>query len=111
MYFLFFTCKVKCSAAALDVVNWQNTYSMTIAVKDVVKLYKVMKCEKKLYWEIINFSISHDHSSVRIYGHYTVIDRDKTTFYCHSIHKFDFMTSDDKDKWVAYKFIKNVYDV
>ncbi len=111
MYFLFLTCKVKCSAAALDVADWQNTHSMTIAVKGVVKLYKAVKHEKKLYWKIIDFSISYDHSSVRIYGHYTVINRDKTTFYCHSIHKFDFTALDDKDKWTAYKFIKNVYDV
>jgi hypothetical protein len=48
---------------------------------------------------------------VRIYGHYAVIEEDKTTFYRHPIHTFDFTALDGKDKWTAYKFTKNVYDV
>ena len=44
-----------------------------------------MKREKELDREILAFSISHDHTSVRIYGHYPVIKGDKTTFYRHPI--------------------------
>lgn len=67
--------------------------------------------QKELHREILAFSISHDHSSVRIYGHYAVIEEDKTTFYRHPIHDFGFTALDGKDKWTAYKFSKNVYDV
>ena len=111
MYFPFLTCEVKCGAAALDIADRQNAHSMTIAVRGVVELYKAVKREKELSREILAFSISHDHSAVRIYGHYAVIDKGETTFYRHPIKKFDFTSEEGADKWTAYKFTKNVYDV
>ncbi|KAL9616322.1 MAG: hypothetical protein Q9160_008801 [Pyrenula sp. 1 TL-2023] len=110
MYFPFLTCEVKCGAAALDVADRQNAHSMTVAVKGVVELFKAVNREKELHREILAFSISHDHTSVRIYGHYPVIEGDKTIFYRHPIHKFDFTTLDGKEKWTAYRFTKNIYD-
>jgi len=111
MYFPFLTCEVKCGAAALDVADRQNAHSMTIAVRGIVELFKLVKREKELHREILAFSISHDHRAVRIYGHYPVTDRDKTTFYRHSIREFSFTELEGKEKWSAYKFTKNVYDV
>jgi hypothetical protein len=110
MYFPFLTCEVKCGAAALDVADRQNAHSMTVAVRGIVELYKAVKREKELHREILAFSISHDHRSVRIYGHYAIIDRDKTTFYRHPIHEFSFTALDGKEKWTAYQFTKNVFD-
>ncbi|KAH9204182.1 hypothetical protein DL95DRAFT_439396 [Leptodontidium sp. 2 PMI_412] len=78
IYFLFLTYEVKCSAIALNIIDRQNVHSITIAR------------EKELYREILAFSISHDYSTVRIYGYYPIIDRNKTTFYRHPIRKFDF---------------------
>jgi hypothetical protein len=111
MYFPFLTCEVKCGATALDIADRQNAHSMTIAVKGIVELFRVVKREKELHQEILAFSISHDHSSVRIYGHYPIVNENKTTFYRHPIYKFDFTTMEGKEKWTAYKFTKNVYDV
>jgi hypothetical protein len=111
MYFPFLTCEVKCGASALDVADRQNAHSMTVAVRGVVELFRLAEREKELYREIIAFSISHDHATVRIYGHYPIIDGNKTTFYRHPIHKFDFTALEGKEKWTAYKFTKNVYDV
>lgn len=50
---------------------------MTLAVRGVVELFKVVKRLKELNREILGFSISHDHCSVRIYGHYPIIDGEK----------------------------------
>ncbi|KAK0264025.1 hypothetical protein LTR91_022791 [Friedmanniomyces endolithicus] len=111
MYFPFLTCEVKCGAAALDVADRQNAHSMTLAVRGVVELFRLAKREKEVDREILAFSISHDHSTVRIYGHYPVIEGKNTTFYRHPIRKFDFTEQDGKEKWTAYKFTKNVYDV
>ena len=111
MYFPFLTCEVKCGAAALDIADRQNAYSMTLAVRGIVEFFKLVKREKELHREILAFSISHDHRAVRIYGHYPVIDGDKATFYRHPIHTFDFTSLDGKEKWTAYKFTKNVYDL
>ena len=110
MYFPFFTCEVKCGAAALDIADRQNAHSMTVAVRALVELFRSVKREKELDREILAFSISHDHRFVRIYGHYPVIEGDKTTFYRHSIHEFSFTALDGKEKWTTYKFTKNVYD-
>jgi len=47
---------------------------------------------------------------VRIYGYYPMINRNKITFYRYSIHKFNFIKLDSKEKWTAYKFTKNIYN-
>jgi len=49
MYFPFLTCEVKCSTAALDVTDRQNAHSMTLVVRGVVKLFRLIKREKELY--------------------------------------------------------------
>lgn len=109
--FPFLTCEVKCGAAALDVADRQNAHSMTLAVRAVVELFRLVKREKELNREIIAFSISHDYRSVRIYGHYAVIEETKTTFYRHPIRTFDFTELEGKDKWTANKFIQRIYRV
>lgn len=111
MFFPFFTYEVKCGAAALDVTDHQNAYSITVTVKGIIKLFKAVKREKELHQKILAFSISHDYRSVRIYGHYVVIKEEKTTFYRHPIHEFSFTALDGKEKWTSYKFTKNVYDI
>lgn len=111
MYFLFFTCEVKCDAAGLDVADRQNANNMTLAVRGVVELFRLVKCEGQLHQKTLAFSILHDNKVVRIFGHYPIIDRDKTTFYRHLIKKFDFTSEEGKDKWTAYRFTKNIYNI
>jgi hypothetical protein len=111
MYFPFLTCEVKCSAAALDFADRQNAHSMTLAVRATVELFRLAGRETEIHREILAFSISHDHKSVRLYGHYPVIDGKDTKYYRHPIHGFSFTDLDGKEKWTAYKFTKNVYDV
>jgi hypothetical protein len=82
-----------------------------MAVRGVVELFRLVKREQELHREILAFSISHDHRTVRIYGHYPIIKGDETTFYRHPIHTFDFTALDGREKWTAYKFTKNVYDM
>ncbi|KAI9708412.1 MAG: hypothetical protein M1828_002993 [Chrysothrix sp. TS-e1954] len=110
IYFPFFTCEVKCGAAALDFADRQNAQSMSVALRAFVVLFRYVKREKKLDREILAFSVSHDHRSVRIYGHYPVIEGDKTSFYRHPLREFSFTEQDGKEKWTTYKFVKNVYD-
>ena len=111
MYFPFLTYEVKCSAAALDIADRQNAHSMTLAVRAIVELFRYVGREKELDREILAFSISHDHRAVRIYGYYAVIEGKSQKYYRHPIHTFDFTALDGKDKWTAYKFTKNVYEI
>ncbi|EFW16561.1 conserved hypothetical protein [Coccidioides posadasii str. Silveira] len=110
MYFPFLTSEVK-GTTALDIADRQNAHSMTIAVRGVVELFKLVGREEEVNREILAFSISHDHRTVRIYGHYAVIEGNKTSFYRHPIKTFDLTSEEGKDKWSAYKFTKNVYDM
>lgn len=110
MYFPFFTCEVKCGAAALDVADRQNAHSMTVAVKGVFELFRAVKREKEVDRKILAFSISHDDETVKMYGHYFVIAKDKITFYRHKIRHVSITDQDGKEKWCAYKFVQNVYD-
>ena len=96
---------------ALDTADRQNAHSMTFAVRGIAELFRLVKREKEVHREIVTFSISHDHISVRIYGHYPAICGDKTTFYRHPIYAFDFTTLSGKDKWTEYRFTKNVYEI
>ena len=111
MYFPFLTCEVKCGAAALDIADRQNAHSMTLAVRAIVELFRLAGRETEVHREILAFSISHDHRSVRIYGHYPIVDKNDTKYYRHPIRTFDFTELDGKEKWTAYKFTKNVYDI
>lgn len=111
MYFPFFTCEVKCGASALDIADRQNAHSASVAVRAAVELFKLVGRGAEVNREILAFSISHDHRTVRIYGHYAVIEEDKTTYYRHPIHTFDFTALDGKEKWTAYRFTRNVYEI
>jgi hypothetical protein len=43
MYFPFPTCEVKCGATALDVADRQNAHNMTLAVRAIVELFRLVK--------------------------------------------------------------------
>ncbi|KAL2367358.1 hypothetical protein BDBG_03327 [Blastomyces gilchristii SLH14081] len=111
MYFPFLACEVKCGEVALEVADRQNAHSMTVAVRGVIELYRAVKREQELHREILAFSISHDHTTVRIYGHYALVKEKQTTFYRRPIRKFDFTEQDGKERWTAYKFTRNIYDI
>ena len=83
---------------------------MTLAVRAVVELFRLVKRQMELNREILAFSISHDHDMVRIYGHYPIINGTEITYYRHQIRRFSFTDQEGKEKWTAYKFTKNVYD-
>ncbi|KAK4096004.1 hypothetical protein N658DRAFT_502078 [Parathielavia hyrcaniae] len=110
VYFPYLTCEVKCGAAALDIADRQNAHSMTLAVRGIVQLFRAVKREDEVNRKILAFSVSHDHQSVRIYGHYPVIAGEDTKSYRHPIRNFVFTELDGKEKWTAYRFTKNVYD-
>jgi hypothetical protein len=80
-------------------------------VRGIIELFRLVKREKELHREILAFSISYNHRTVRIYSHYPIIKGNKTTFYRHPIRTFDFTELDGKEKWTAYKFTKSVYNI
>jgi hypothetical protein len=98
IYFPFLIYEVKYGAAALDITDRQNTHSITIAVRSIIELFRLVKREKELYREILAFLVSYNYRTVRIYGYYPVIDGNKTTFYRYPIYEFSFTALDNKEK-------------
>ncbi|KAH8744172.1 hypothetical protein BGZ57DRAFT_1020191 [Hyaloscypha finlandica] len=45
-------------------LTYENAHSMTMAVRGIVELFRLIKREKELHREILAFLISHDHSSM-----------------------------------------------
>ena len=105
MYFPSLTCEVKCVRAALDIADRQNAHSMTIAVRGIIDLYRAVKPRERASPGYPRLFDSHDHRSVRIYGHNAIIEPGKTTFCRHPIHAFYFRLA--KEKLTTYKFAKN----
>lgn len=110
MYFPFLTCEVKCSNTSLEIADRQNSHSNTLAVRGYVELFRLAKRENELHREVVTFSVSHDHRTVRLYGYYPVIEGPKTRIYRHPIDTFDFTARDGRDKWTSYKFAVAVYE-
>lgn len=111
MYFPFLTCEVKCGDQALAIADRQNAHSMTLAVRGVVELFRLVGRERELSHRILALSISHDDSNVRIYGHYPVVQAAAPVkYYRHKIHAYDFTVLDGRDKWTAYRIVRYIYD-
>lgn len=110
MHFPFLTCEVTCGTTGLDIADRQNAHSMTVAMKGMVELFRGVGRLQELHRQILGFSYSHDDESIRIWGHYPVINEEKTTFWRHPIRRFDFRDRQGLKKWLPYTFTKNVYD-
>ncbi|KAK3366657.1 hypothetical protein B0T24DRAFT_658999 [Lasiosphaeria ovina] len=92
MLFPFLSNEVQCGVQALDVADRQNAHSMALTARGIVEVFRLVKREKELHRELLAFSVSHDHCSMRVYGCYPVIGGKDTKHYRHPIHKFDFTT-------------------
>ncbi|KAK3899440.1 hypothetical protein C8A05DRAFT_36937 [Staphylotrichum tortipilum] len=89
IYFPFLTCEVKCGAAALDIADRQNAYTMTLAVRGIVELFRAVDREDEVNQpEDPRLLRLARPRSVRIYGHYPVIAEKDINYYRHPIHDF-----------------------
>lgn len=111
IYFPFLTYKVKCGSEILDITDRQNTYSITVAVRAVVLLFKLVRRLPEIDREILSFSVLYNNTSVRIYSHYAVILGKDISYYRHLIRGFHLADSDRLERWTAYNFTKNIYEV
>ncbi len=110
MYFPFLSCEVKCGAAAIDVADRQNAHTMALAARGIVELFRLVHREGEVHRQVLSFSVSHDHRSVRIYGYYPVIDGKDTKYYRQPIHEFSLVAAEGKERWTTYQFTKNIYN-
>ncbi|KAH6973718.1 hypothetical protein BKA56DRAFT_105389 [Ilyonectria sp. MPI-CAGE-AT-0026] len=110
-YFPFLACESKRGAGDLSVAERQNAHSMTLAVRGVAELFRWRERESEVDRQILAFSITHDHRSVTIYGHYPVMGGKDIQYYRHTIKYIDIRADNGEKKWAAYRFVKNLYDI
>ena len=110
IYFPFFTSEVKCGEQALNIADRQNAHSMTVAIKGIIELYRIVGRAHELHRKVLGFSISHDHRTVRIYAHYPEIEGLNTKYYRHTLREFIITDNGGKERWTANQFVRNIYD-
>lgn len=109
--FPFLTTEVKCGAIALDVADRQNAVSQTCALRSLVTLFRIVGREQELHRKVLGFSISHDNASVRIYGHYPIINGKNTTYHRCVISMFNITpTMEGDERWKTATFVQNIED-
>lgn len=106
---MFFPC-FSCEIGGFEITRRQNTHNVTIGMRAVVDLFRGVKRESEVHRQILAFSISHDSCEAEIVAHYPVILGETTEFYQQVIASFVF-TDSRFDKWTAYRFTKNMYEV
>ena len=109
--FPFLAMDVKCGQVGLDLADRQNAHSSAIAARAIVSFFRIAGREKDLHRRIVCWSISHNNRSVLIYGYYTVIDSEHTSYYTH-LHNGHFISPQitNETRWTSYKFVKNLYE-
>ena len=79
MHFPFLICEAESGNSGLDIADRQNLHSMTLAVRAIVELFRLINRTEELNRDVLAFSISPNQRNVRIYGHYPVMEGLKIT--------------------------------
>jgi hypothetical protein len=112
MYLPFLSSEVKCGAAGFDIADRQNAHTQSVVLRGLHTLFCSVGRQNELHREINGFSISHNDMEVRIWGHYAVIDGNEAKFYRHAIAVASILpTLRGDERWTAYRFVKNIYDL
>ena len=69
MHSPFFTFKVKCGAAGLDLADCKDNHNVALALRAAAKLFLALKREGKIHQQILAFSILQDHRSMQIFSY------------------------------------------
>ncbi|KEF50788.1 uncharacterized protein A1O9_13162, partial [Exophiala aquamarina CBS 119918] len=112
LYFPFLLCETKCGNEGLDRADRQNMHSGSIAVDAIVQLYRAIGSgrESALNGEIIVFSISHNHESVKLYGHFPIIQGAEVSFYRY--HATTFILGLEEEDWRRpHDCVREIYKV
>jgi len=82
---------------------------MKLAIRGIIKLFKLVKRENKLYREILTFLISYNHRIVWLYGYYPIINGFEFITYRYLIYTFNILPLSSKERWTTYNFTVEAY--
>lgn len=112
MYYPFLICEVKGSGRAIQEAERQSMHSASIAVRAVVQLYQNISAANEVDRKILAFSVAHNNTQVKIFGHFATVEEQKLTFFRCRVYTADFDTDFASDEWAKpYNIIRAIYDV
>jgi flagellar biosynthesis GTPase FlhF len=111
MYFPFLLCEAKNGDQGINRADRQNAQSSSVAVNAVLQLHRVLGDDRasQLSGQILVFSVSHDNERVKVYGHYTVIEGAKATFYRSPVESFTLNFRNGQGRKRTYDFVRELY--
>ncbi|KAK3670757.1 hypothetical protein LTR78_009329 [Recurvomyces mirabilis] len=112
MYYPFLICEAKGSDKPVDAAERQAMHSASIAVLAQIQLYRKFSAAEELDGKVLVFSIAHDASMIKVFGHFAKIEGDKLTFFRHQLYLSDIATdlrSEASSR--AYNITRAIYDV
>ena len=87
-------------------------HGASIAVQAVVRLYQKISAADEVDQRILAFSVVHNTTAVRIFGHFARVEERKLTFFRRLLYTADFENDLTSDKWAKpYSIIRAIYDV
>ena len=111
MYFPFLICEVKGSDRPIQEAERQAMHSASIAARAVIQLYRKISSAEQLNRQILTISVSHNNTTIKVFGHFAHIDNEHITFFRHRIYAADFAADFASRDWAkAYKITRGIYD-
>ena len=111
MYFPFLICEVKGSDRPIQEAERQAMHSASIAARAVIQLYRKISSAEQLNRQILTISVSHNNTTIKVFGHFAHIDNEHITFFRHRIYTADFAADFASADWAkAYKITRGIYD-
>jgi flagellar biosynthesis GTPase FlhF len=112
MYYPFLICEVKGSDRPIQEAERQSMHSASIAVQAIIQLYRKIDATDEVDRKILAFSVAHNNTTVKIFGHFARIEEQKLTFYRCRLYTADFATDFASDDWAKpYSIIRAIYDL
>ena len=111
MYYPFLLCEVKGSDRPIQEAERQARHNASIAARAVIQLYRKISSAELLNRNILAISVSHNNTTVKIFGHFAQIEDENITFFRHRIYAADFTADFAFHDWAkAYKTTRGIYE-
>lgn len=99
LYYPFLICEVESSRPGIQESERQAMHSGSIAVKALVQLYLRNGNAEELSGRILVFSVSQNHDTVKIFGHFAMVVGDVVTYHRQSIYEANLNAILTEDEW------------
>jgi hypothetical protein len=110
MYYPFLLCEVKGSDRPIQEAERQSMHSASIAVQAIVQLHRKICATEEVNRKILAFSVAHNNSEVKIFGHFASVGEESTKYFRHRVYVADVAADFASSEWYkSYNVIRAIY--